>query len=64
MGRDLFQTDLDLMLLRHRLDRLIDAMAIKAMIDIDRRAEYAWRSTCQRFRRAREALTGVNHGNE
>ena len=59
---DLFQTDLDLMLLRHRLDRLIDAMAIKAMIDIDRMAEYARRSTGQRFRRAREALTGVNHG--
>lgn len=64
MGRDLFQTNLDLMLLRHRLDRLIDAMAIKAMIDIDRRAEYARRSTGQRFRRAREAFEGVNHGNQ
>lgn len=64
MGCDLFQTDLDLMLLRHRPDRLIDDMAIKAMIDIDRRAEYARRSTGQRFRRAREAFEGVNHGNQ
>ena len=64
MGHDLFQTDLDLMLLRHRLDRLIDAMGIKAMIDIDRKAEYARRSTGQRFRRAREDLIGVNHGYE
>ena len=64
MGHDLFQTNLDLMLLRHRLDRLIDAMGIKAMIDIDRKAEYARRSTGQRFRRAREALIGVNHGYE
>lgn len=61
---DLFQTDLDLLMLGRRIDRLIDAMAIRAMIDIDRRAEYARRSTGQRFRRAREALIGVNHGYE
>lgn len=61
---DLFQTDLDLLMLGRRIDRMIDAMAIKAAIELDSRAEHARRSIGQRFRRAREAFEGVNHGNQ
>lgn len=61
---DLFRTDLDLAMLGESIDRLIDAMAIKAGVELDCRAKHALRSIGQRFRRVREDLEGANHGNQ
>lgn len=64
MESDLFPVDLDIALLRERIHRLIDVLAIGAHIAIDREAEFARRSVGQRFRRVREFVEGVNHGSQ
>ena len=62
MTADLFPVDLALVMVTIRTDRSIDAAVLAAREAISDIASHARRCLGQQFRRAREALEGINHG--
>lgn len=62
MTADLFPIDLALVMVTIRTDRSIDAAVLAAHESIKCSASHARRCIGQQFRRARESVEGVNHG--